>query len=74
MVLLLKVRLVLAQSVDVGQYAGRCPMTVDWKAGVDQHGQLTALQLDVTLLVSDGVVTFIETCGNWRVILCTPGE
>jgi hypothetical protein len=31
--------------------AGRCPMVMDWKAGLDAQGKLTALQLDLTLMV-----------------------
>jgi xanthine dehydrogenase molybdopterin-binding subunit B len=47
-----QVRLVVPQSVDVSLNAGRCPMVMDWTAGLDQQGRVQALQLQLTLMVS----------------------
>jgi xanthine dehydrogenase molybdopterin-binding subunit B len=49
----LQVRLVVPQSVDVSLNAGRCPMVMDWTAGLDQMGRVQALQLQLTLMVSE---------------------
>lgn len=46
-----QVRLVVGAATDVGMAAGRCPMQLEWTAGVDAGGRLTALQLNVLLMV-----------------------
>lgn len=49
-----QVRLVVPQSVDVSMNAGRCPMVLDWRAGLDEGGRIQALQLDLSLMVGAG--------------------
>lgn len=47
-----QVRLIADGGADASMNAGRCPMTVGWTAGLDDQGQLQALKIDVTLVVS----------------------
>eukprot|EP00775_Hariotina_reticulata_P005584 gene5584-5823_t len=46
------VRLVVATAVDGSMNAGRCPMTVNWWAGLDPAGALTTLKMEILCTVS----------------------
>lgn len=46
-----QVRLVVAPPADGGMNGGRCATRVNWRAGVDGDGRVTALQLDIALEV-----------------------
>lgn len=63
-----QVRLVVPQPVDVGMAAGRCPMVMDWRAGLDDQGKLTALQLDLTLMVITGAGNCVFVWGACSVL------